>query len=134
MNKAVYVCRVDSLFVETLGINDPAFDAGNLSSYQRDTSFEILRAMLRPVESEKELCDALEMYIRRFGGQSTSFPSIVAVVERAPGAPAFARRSDGTGWVANSFEGPLASDPRNQRVLTTTTSGARDARLRESIK
>jgi hypothetical protein len=57
----------------------------------------------------------------------------VAVVERAPGAPAFARRSDGTGWVANAFEGPLASDPKNQRVLATTTSAARDARLRELL-
>jgi hypothetical protein len=57
----------------------------------------------------------------------------VAVVERAPGTPAFARRSDGTGWVANTFEGPLASDPKNQRVLATTTSAARDARLRELL-
>lgn len=57
----------------------------------------------------------------------------VAVVERAPGVPAFARRSDGTGWVANAFEGPLASDPKNQRVLATTTSAARDARLREML-
>lgn len=57
----------------------------------------------------------------------------VAVVERAPGVPAFARRSDGTGWVANAFEGPLASDPKNLRVLATTTSAARDARLRELL-
>jgi isopenicillin-N N-acyltransferase-like protein len=57
----------------------------------------------------------------------------VAVVERAPGVPAFARRSDGTGWVANAFEGPLANDPKNQRVLATTTSAARDARLRELL-
>jgi hypothetical protein len=55
----------------------------------------------------------------------------LAVVERVPGAPAFARRSDGVGWVANSFEGPFAGDPKNQRVLATTTSAARDARLRE---
>jgi len=57
----------------------------------------------------------------------------VAVVERVPGAAAFARRSDGTGWIANSFEGPFANDPKNQRVLATTTSAARDARLRELL-
>jgi hypothetical protein len=64
----------------------------------------------------------------------------VAVVERAPGAPAFARRDfsslggrPGTGWVANAFEGPLASDPKNRRVLAVTTSAARDARLRELL-
>jgi hypothetical protein len=64
----------------------------------------------------------------------------VAVVERAPGAAAFARRDfsslgggPGTGWVANSFEGPFANDPKNQRVLATTTSAARDARLRELL-
>ena len=57
----------------------------------------------------------------------------VAVVERVPGAAAFARRSDGTGWVANSFEGPFAGDPKNQRVLATSTSAARDARLRELL-
>lgn len=57
----------------------------------------------------------------------------IAVVERAPGVPAFARRSDGTGWVTNAFEGPLAGDPKNQRVLATTTSAARDARLRELL-
>lgn len=57
----------------------------------------------------------------------------IAVVERTPGVPAFARRSDGTGWVANAFEGPMANDPKNQRVLATSTSAARDARLRELL-
>ncbi|HEX8791802.1 MAG TPA: C45 family peptidase [Polyangiaceae bacterium] len=57
----------------------------------------------------------------------------IAVVERVPGEPAFARRSDGTGWVANAFEGPAAGDPKNLRVLATTTSAARDARLRELL-
>lgn len=57
----------------------------------------------------------------------------IAVVERVPGVPAFARRSDGTGWVANAFEGPMAGDPKNLRVLATTSSAARDARLRELL-
>ena len=67
MNKTVYVCRVDSLFVEALGINDPTFDAGNLGSHQRDTRFEILRAILRP---ERQLSvvfsQCLKVLTRRF--------------------------------------------------------------------
>jgi Xaa-Pro aminopeptidase len=59
-----------------------------------ERAFRAFQAMLRPCESEKELCDALEMYVRRFGGQCTSFPSIVAIGERSalPHAPPTHRR------------------------------------------
>jgi Xaa-Pro aminopeptidase len=52
-------------------------------------AFAMFRAMLRPDDCEKDLSDALEMYVRRAGGRCTSFPSIVAVGERAalPHAP-----------------------------------------------
>jgi Xaa-Pro aminopeptidase len=52
-------------------------------------AFGALRALLRPTDTEKELCDALESHVRRFGGQCCSFPSIVAVGPRAalPHAP-----------------------------------------------
>src|SRR6266581_3702675 len=43
----------------------------------------MFRTMLRPEDREKELCDNLELYLRRAGGRSSSFPSIVAVGERA---------------------------------------------------
>jgi Xaa-Pro aminopeptidase len=54
-----------------------------------ERAFAMLWAMLRPADTEKELCDALEGYVRRAGGQTTSFPSIVAVGARAalPHAP-----------------------------------------------
>jgi Xaa-Pro aminopeptidase len=54
-----------------------------------ERAFEMFRAMLQPEDSEKELSDALEMYVRRAGGRCTSFPSIVAVGARAalPHAP-----------------------------------------------
>jgi Xaa-Pro aminopeptidase len=54
-----------------------------------ERAFVMFRAMLRPDDREKDLADALEGYVRRAGGQSTSFPSIVAVGERAalPHAP-----------------------------------------------
>ena len=54
-----------------------------------ERAFGMFCAMLRPEDCEKESCDNLEMYIRRAGGQCASFPSIVAVGERAalPHAP-----------------------------------------------
>jgi Xaa-Pro aminopeptidase len=54
-----------------------------------ERAFAAFRAMLLPADCEKDLCDALEQYVRRFGGRCTSFPSIVAVGDRAalPHAP-----------------------------------------------
>ena len=54
-----------------------------------ERAFAMFRAMLRPDDREKDLTDALEMYIRRAGGRASSFPSIVAVGERSalPHAP-----------------------------------------------
>ncbi|MGH7297682.1 MAG: C45 family autoproteolytic acyltransferase/hydrolase [Polyangiaceae bacterium] len=51
------------------------------------------------------------------------------VVERAPGVPATVRSAHGAAWVTNTFEGPLANDPKNVRVRATTTSEARGARI-----
>jgi Xaa-Pro aminopeptidase len=54
-----------------------------------ERAFDAFCALLRPEDSEKDLRDALEHYVRRCGGSGTSFPSIVAVGERAalPHAP-----------------------------------------------
>ncbi len=54
-----------------------------------ERAFEMFRAMLRPDDTEKELTDALETYVRRAGGRCCSFPGIVAVGARAalPHAP-----------------------------------------------
>ena len=59
-----------------------------------ERAFEAFRAMLRPEDTEKELADRLEEYIRRFGGTSSSFPSIVAAGDRAalPHAPPTGRQ------------------------------------------
>ena len=59
-----------------------------------------------------------------------------AVVERAPGVEATIRRTftDGTRVaVTNHFEGPLADDPRNVTVKSTTTTLPRRARLDEIL-
>jgi Xaa-Pro aminopeptidase len=54
-----------------------------------ERAFTVFRALLRPEDREKDLSDALEMYVRRAGGRCTSFPSIVAVGARSalPHAP-----------------------------------------------
>jgi Xaa-Pro aminopeptidase len=59
-----------------------------------ERAFAMFYAMLRPEDSEKDLSDHLEYYIRRAGGRCSSFPSIVAVGERAalPHAPPTSRR------------------------------------------
>jgi Xaa-Pro aminopeptidase len=54
-----------------------------------ERAFSAFCALLRPQDTEIELCDALEANVRRAGGQGTSFPPIVAVGDRAalPHAP-----------------------------------------------
>ena len=48
VNKAVGARRADGLFVEALGVELAAFDAGNLGADQRGAVLEILRAIRRP--------------------------------------------------------------------------------------
>jgi Xaa-Pro aminopeptidase len=54
-----------------------------------ERAFAVFRALLRPEDREKDLCDALDHTMRRAGGQGASFPPIVAVGPRAalPHAP-----------------------------------------------
>jgi hypothetical protein len=59
-----------------------------------------------------------------------------AVVERAPGVPAHVHRSfahPAKASVTNHFEGPLARDPRDERVRQTTTTLARRTRIDELL-
>jgi Xaa-Pro aminopeptidase len=57
-------------------------------------AFAMFLALVRTEDTEKDLSDALESYVRRAGGRCTSFPSIVAVGDRAalPHAPPTGRR------------------------------------------
>jgi Xaa-Pro aminopeptidase len=54
-----------------------------------ERAFAMFTAMLMPVDSEKDLADNMEMYVRRAGGTGTSFATIVAAGSRAalPHAP-----------------------------------------------
>jgi Xaa-Pro aminopeptidase len=58
-----------------------------------ERAFSAFRALLSGDDREKDLSDAMEMYVRRCGGRCTSFPTIVAAGERAalPHAPPTAR-------------------------------------------
>ncbi len=59
-----------------------------------ERAFDMFRAMITGKESEKDLVDAMEGYVRRAGGEGTSFPPIVAVGDRSalPHAPPTERR------------------------------------------
>jgi Xaa-Pro aminopeptidase len=46
-------------------------------------AFTMLRAMLLPKDTEEELADALDGYIRRAGGRGSAFPPIIAAGERS---------------------------------------------------
>ncbi len=48
-----------------------------------EKAFAVIRASLRPEQTEKEVGDALENQMRLFGGRGASFPPIVAVGDRA---------------------------------------------------
>jgi Xaa-Pro aminopeptidase len=59
-----------------------------------ERAFAMFQVMLRPGDSEKDLADNMELYIRRAGGSGASFPSIMAAGERAalPHAPPTAKK------------------------------------------
>jgi Xaa-Pro aminopeptidase len=54
-----------------------------------ERGFRMFVATLREADSEKDMVDALENYVRRAGGRATAFPPIIAVGERGalPHAP-----------------------------------------------
>ena len=64
-----------------------------------ERAYRMFTATMRESDSEKEMVDALEYYVRRSGARGTSFPPIVAVGERSalPHAPPTGKHlGDGT--------------------------------------
>jgi Xaa-Pro aminopeptidase len=59
-----------------------------------EQAFAALRATMRPSDSEKELADLLDGYVRRAGGDGMAFPTIVGVGDRSalPHCPQSDRR------------------------------------------
>ncbi|MFN4259597.1 MAG: M24 family metallopeptidase [Gemmataceae bacterium] len=91
-----------------------------------ERAFAMFRVMLRSDDDEKTLSDALELYIRRAGGKCGSFPSIVAVGERAalPHAPPTCKRVHESplllvDWGAS---GPFYKSDLTRVLRTHTTS------------
>src|SRR5439155_5415936 len=54
-----------------------------------ERAFHVLCNLIGPDDTEQELCDAIESYLRKAGGKGSSFPPIVAAGARAalPHAP-----------------------------------------------
>jgi Xaa-Pro aminopeptidase len=97
-----------------------------------EKAFAMFRACLRPSDTEKELGDAIEMYVRRAGGRSTAFAPIVAVGARAalPHAPLSHHRVDEAplllvDWGAN---GPFYKSDLTRVLLTHNNSATSPAR------
>ncbi len=102
-----------------------------------ERAFIVFRNLLRPEDTEKDLCDAMEWYVRHVGGQETSFRSIIAVGERAalPHAPPTKRAVNSGGlllvdWGVNG--GLYKSDLT--RVLDTRTNSTFDATKGDATK
>jgi Xaa-Pro aminopeptidase len=103
--------------------------------------FTAFHSLLRPEDTEKDLCDALEHYARRAGGSGTAFPPIVAVGERTalPHAPPTNRTvSSGElllidwGVSAPLYKSDLTRVLINRKNLTfSRTSSAATAKLHE---
>jgi Xaa-Pro aminopeptidase len=66
-----------------------------------EQGFAALRATMRPTDTEKELADLLDGYVRRAGGDGMAFPPIVGVGERSalPHSTLSARRLDESPFV-----------------------------------
>jgi Xaa-Pro aminopeptidase len=94
-----------------------------------ERAFAAFRATLRPDDTERELANRMEGLVRHCGGQSTCFPTIVAVGERAalPHAPPTARRIGGNELVLVDWgvSGPLSYKSDLTRVLTARIISAK---------
>jgi Xaa-Pro aminopeptidase len=97
-----------------------------------ERAFTVFCALLRPEDTEQDLCHAMEAYVRRAGGACTCFPPIIAVGERAalPHAPPTSRRVD-TGellLVDWGVTGPLYKSDLTRVLDTRKTSSFTGAR------
>ncbi len=101
-----------------------------------ERAFTAFRGLLRPEDSEKELADAIEHYVRRCGGLKTAFPPILAVGERAalPHCPPTSRRIHERSFLLVDWGamGPSGYRSDLTRVLPTHTKrSSADTQLAE---
>ncbi len=131
--------------VERLRVVKDAWEVEQIREAIRiaERAFAMFRVLLRADDSEKELCDALEGYVRRAGGRGSAFPPIVAVGERAalPHAPPTAKKVREAGlllvdWGASGafYKSDLTRVlvPRTNSTPSRAGNGAEgDAKLQE---
>ena len=86
----VTVVSLDGIIEAQRAVKDPG-EVERIREAVRvaERGFRMFVATLREADTEKDMVDALEGYVRRSGGRGTSFPPIVAVGERGalPHAP-----------------------------------------------
>lgn len=101
-----------------------------------ERAFTAMRALMRPEDTEKELADALEGFVRRGGGATCAFAPIVAVGARAalPHCPPTSQRVHEAGLLLVDWGATTVSGYRSDltRVIDThrTTRLANDSRER----
>ena len=76
-------------------------DARDQASAAEQTGEQLTHSQWSLDSTERELCDAMEMYVRRAGGTGTSFPSIIAVGARSAlaHAPPTGRTVQSADWL-----------------------------------
>ncbi len=98
-----------------------------------ERAYAMFRAMIEPGATERELCNALEMYVRKAGGTTTSFPSIVATGERSAlaHAPPTERTVQSADWLLVDWgaAGPYYKSDLT-RLLITRRSWFRPSKAR----
>lgn len=92
-----------------------------------ERAFEAFRSQIRLDDTEKDLVDAMESYVRRAGAEKTSFSTIVAVGERAalPHAPPTSKRVSESNFLLVDWgaAGPLYKSDLT-RILVPRTNSA----------
>ncbi|MGL4555760.1 MAG: M24 family metallopeptidase [Gemmataceae bacterium] len=101
-----------------------------------ERAFAAMRALMRPEDTEKELADALEGYVRRGGGATSAFAPIVAVGHRAalPHCPPTGRRVRDAGLLLVDWGAMTPAGYRSDltRVIDThrTSASGTDTRAK----
>ena len=97
--------------------DDSEIAAIRVAIHIAERAFNAFRAQLRWEDTEKDLADSMETFVRRAGGTQTSFPSIIAVGERAalPHAPPTNKRVKESGFLLVDWG---ASGPQYKSDLT----------------
>ena len=100
-----------------------------------ERAFTVFRALLRPEDREIDLYHALDGYIRRVGGQGSSFPPIVAVGKRSalPHAPPTTHAAGSADVLLVDWGacGPHGYKSDLTRVLDTRTTSTFGSKLEE---